>query len=216
MSSVAPTLARPVISVAMNKSDFGAPITYPLRDDRYKSEQGRDTTSGFYKGLAEVAREVTGIDQAPEVWRTLLNGYVVGAPRIGVQAFIDNPNNARLGQAQRIPMVSQFYDNWNPYAMRSIFDAAVNDAMDVQRAVNSDPNTPQTDEQRKQLQWLADWKKTDNALKAEKSAVTKAKMAPDTTRARYNAIAVKRQKAEADAIYRWRTMQGLETERTGR
>ncbi|MDP9908235.1 hypothetical protein J2W27_000328 [Variovorax boronicumulans] len=211
--ALTPTLLRPAAQVAVNRSAFGSPIVYPLRDNRFHSEQGRDATADFYKDAATELRTAFGIDLAPEQVRVLIDGLAVGPLRTALQVGVANPNNERLGRDTRIPFLSQFVDTYNPYAVRARFDEAVDTANNVLREVQENPRTA---EERKALAWLDEWKRADNALKSEKRAVTRAKMKPDATRARYNAIAVKREKAQADFLYRWRTMQNLETTRTTR
>lgn len=211
--ALTPTLLRPAAQVAVNRSAFGSPIVYPLRDNRFHSEQGRDATADFYKDAATELRTAFGIDLAPEQVRVLIDGLAVGPLRTALQVGVANPNNERLGRDTRIPFLSQFVDTYNPYAVRARFDEAVDTANNVLREVQENPRTA---EERKALAWLDEWKRADNALKSEKRAVTRAKMKPDATRARYNVIAVKREKAQADFLYRWRTMQNLETTRTTR
>lgn len=75
-----PTLLKPVAQMAMNKDFAGNPITYPLKDNEFKSLQGRFNTPELYKDWANTLREGTGglIDRAPEDIRHMMSQYMVG------------------------------------------------------------------------------------------------------------------------------------------
>ncbi len=74
-----PGLLKPVAQAAMNKNFAGGKITYATENgDEYKSEQGRAATPEVYKAIAAAMRESTGVDLAPEIVRTVAEGYLIG------------------------------------------------------------------------------------------------------------------------------------------
>ncbi|MGF6599781.1 hypothetical protein P3T23_004515 [Paraburkholderia sp. GAS448] len=85
-----PGLLRPAAQVALNTSQFGSPIVRDLSPEQYRSMQGTMNTEESYKRLANGVRETTGLDLAPEEWKTLVNGYLIG-PLTGVASLFQEP-----------------------------------------------------------------------------------------------------------------------------
>lgn len=91
-ATFAPTPVKPLITLAINRTDFDSPIVSPfVKKDQFLSEQGRKSTAEFWKEAARTVRQITGIDMAPEQVQNLIRGYAGGLPSMAINQFIENP-----------------------------------------------------------------------------------------------------------------------------
>ena len=87
MNTVTPSLLRPALEVAVDKTPFGGSLTKKFKvDDKFKSEQPKKATEQVWVDMAGRARQVVGIDASPEVWRTLVLGYTAGPVAESIKA----------------------------------------------------------------------------------------------------------------------------------
>ncbi|RQH06618.1 LPD38 domain-containing protein [Paraburkholderia dinghuensis] len=140
--SATPGLLRPAAQVAMNTSTFGSPITRDLSPDQYRSMQGQMNTEESYKRLANNVREVTGLDLAPEEWKTLVNGYMIG-PLTGLASLFREPGakgrpgstRDELGLADAFGLSRVLKSD--PGELQSVFYDTLNRAQAQQRAAKA-------------------------------------------------------------------------------
>jgi hypothetical protein len=137
--SATPGLLRPAAQVAMNTSAFGSPITRDLSPDQYRSMQGQLNTEESYKHLANSVRETTGLDLAPEEWKTLVNGYMIG-PLTGLASAFQEPGAKGKPETTREQLglmdafgLSRLIKS-NPRELESVFYNELDHAQQNQRA----------------------------------------------------------------------------------
>lgn len=212
-SSVTPTVLKPLMQLAMDKTAFGAPIAPKFfNKEKFKSEQGREQTAEFYKDAADVIRELTGKDLFPEQAKVLIDGLAVGPLRTLLQVAVTNPNKERLGKNTDVPILSAFYQGMNESAVRTKFFAALDEATTLKQESNSEGGTDGMSEADKaKLKWYDDWKAESQKFTNRKAAITRKKMAPDEDRAAKADLAKEKEKAEAIYIARWRVIEGKTT-----
>ncbi|PTR00260.1 hypothetical protein C8K18_10523 [Paraburkholderia sp. GV068] len=138
--SATPGLLRPAAQVALNTSAFGSPITRDLSPDQYRSMQGQLNTEESYKHLANAVRETTGLDLAPEEWKTLVNGYMIG-PLTGLASAAFQEPEAKGKAAttrEQLGLMDAFglsrLIKSNPRELESVFYSELNLAQQHQRA----------------------------------------------------------------------------------
>lgn len=117
--SLTPMTLRPVIDVAVNKNYAGRTIAYPVNDPSTpKSAQGRKSTPDIYVSIAKDMLKYTGLDLAPEQWRTLYEGYAKGPMRLFTElmteknlkaAGLDKTARQELGPALTALGATMFY-----------------------------------------------------------------------------------------------------------
>jgi hypothetical protein len=137
--SATPGLLRPAAQVALNTSAFGSPITRDLSPDQYRSMQGQLNTEESYKHLANAVRETTGLDLAPEEWKTLVNGYMIG-PLTGLASAFQEPGaKGKAGTTrEQLGLMDAFglsrLIKSNPRELESVFYNELDRAQQNQRA----------------------------------------------------------------------------------
>lgn len=95
--SFSPSLIRPAVDVAVNRNFMGNTIASENRDPSVaRAIQGRLSTPENYKKWARFALATTGIDLAPEQWRTIIQGYANGPLRYFTE-MINDDNLNRVG-----------------------------------------------------------------------------------------------------------------------
>jgi hypothetical protein len=211
MTSAMPTMLKPVMQVALDKTAFGSPITPKFySNDIFKSVQGRDQTAQFYKDVAIAIREIFGKDMFPEQVKVLVDGFAIGPLRTALQVAVTNPNKERLGKATDIPILSALYQEFNESVKRTKFFAALEEAQLLNKERSSGKEDFSEEEQKK-LEWKAEWEKEAKEFTKRKAAITRRKLDPETDEAEKNVIAKEREAAEAKFLFRWRVIEGKTT-----
>lgn len=210
-SSATPTVLKPLMQLALDKTAFGAPIAPKFFNrEKFKSDQGREQTAEFYKDAADVIRELTGKDLFPEQAKVLIDGLAVGPLRTALQVAVTNPNKERLGKDTDIPILSAFYQGMNESAVRTKFYAALDEATSLKQESNSG-DTDMSATEKAKLKWYDDWKAESQKFTNRKAAITRQKLPPEADRAAKAELAKEKEKAEAIYIARWRIIEGKTT-----
>lgn len=91
--ALTPTLARPIVDMAINKNFMGQPITHATANSyEPMSAQGSSKTERMYHDLAKQAYEQFGVDLSPEQWKHLHSNVDIGFLRL-VRYFTDSPDS---------------------------------------------------------------------------------------------------------------------------
>lgn len=95
--ALTPTIAKPVADIAFNTNFMGRPITTARADGfRPKADQGYLSTPREYHNIAKSVYNTTGIDLAPEQWKSLIGNISVGPFRL-ISGLIDQDSLRKRG-----------------------------------------------------------------------------------------------------------------------
>lgn len=207
----APTWLKPLLAVGFNQTPWGTAVTNDKYEDtaQYKSEQFGKGVSPTYKEIAIFMRESIGADMSPEDVKYLINGYPLGPGTMLVNGFIDNPYAKSKGRKVDDPITQQVYAGFSQAAIYFQHKEALAKTDALLKEVNVG-NTSFSAEDQAALDWRKRWDKTDDALNAAKSKVTKDKTLSETGKiSRKDAIQKTREQATALSLYQYRTAIGL-------
>lgn len=82
LQTVAPAWMQPVTEVATNIGHFGNKVSYAGDEGQAKALQGSLNTPKFYHDLAKLGLNATGVDMAPEQYRSMLTNMLIGPARL--------------------------------------------------------------------------------------------------------------------------------------
>lgn len=176
---LAPTLAKPGVNVAINRSGLGGQLIKEdyLKDGVFKSEQGYPLTADFYKELATAVRQYTGMDFAPEQVRELMRTVAVGPARIAQQVWVDNPNSELLGRPTQVPLYKSLVSTYNPNASIGELSRFNAEGDTLLKEFNADPTVAFDARQQAVLDLYNRWQEDDKALQADARKLTQAGVA---------------------------------------
>lgn len=114
MTTLFPTVARPLLNIFADQTGLGSPLTPQFKDDKKMNyEQARRSTPKLFSDMAESIHEMTGIDLFPDHIKAISDGYMIGPMREIMSYFVDNPSKEMRGEKTRIPLVASLVDNIN-------------------------------------------------------------------------------------------------------
>ena len=89
MQQFMPSIAKPLLQLALNQTGQGSPIHKPdeWTGNKLKFEQGWPQTSALFRGLAKDLYDSTGVDVYPETISHLLRGYGGGGALDAIKAI---------------------------------------------------------------------------------------------------------------------------------
>lgn len=89
MQQFAPSIAKPLLQLALNQTGQGNPIHKPdeWTGNKLHFEQAWPQTSGAFRGLAKEIYDATGVDVYPETLQFLLRSYGGGGALDAIKAF---------------------------------------------------------------------------------------------------------------------------------
>ena len=112
MTTIFPTVARPILNIFADQTGMGMPLTPQFKNDKKMNfEQSKRTTPQLYSDMAESLHEMTGWDVFPDHIKALSDGYMIGPMREIMSHFVDNPAKEMRGEKGRIPIVASLVDN---------------------------------------------------------------------------------------------------------
>lgn len=184
MLLISPTLANPLVEHVSNTNYFGGKIVnLTWRDkDQFMSEQFGYNVNEFYREGARTLRQFGGPDLAPEQFRHLLRGYVVGAPRMFlnvVEAKGKDEDFSLMGE-----VFHSFYRADNGKAWKSQFYGMIDQTEVLKRKINAGVITELTDQQAQLLNLRQRWEEYSNELSNRKRKVTNNKLLTDAIKNR--------------------------------
>ena len=112
MTSIFPTVARPILNIFADQTGMGMPLTPQFKNDKKMNfEQSKRTTPQLFSDMAESLHEMTGWDVFPDHIKALSDGYMIGPMMEIMSYFVDNPSKEMRGEKGRIPIVASLVDN---------------------------------------------------------------------------------------------------------
>lgn len=228
VKTLTPTILRPLMSVALDRNDFGSKIT-PLRvnEKALRAEQAGQRTAPIYQEIAlELARATGGtVDLFPQQVETIIRGYAVGPAAHALQWTVVNPNRERQGKAvgaPDIPIVRRFVGRENESAIAIKAREAMDDLAPLGRLAASDEKRGRESEfsafDRRRLELYERQKKLEDRFVAESGAITRRFNQGKTDMAERDgarrALNVRRDRAAANFLHEYRKLEGKPTRLT--
>ena len=177
MLMFSPTWLRPVVSVAVNRTSYDAPVinTQWEKTDQFRSEQFGTNVPDFYKQIAIEIRKTFGVDLAPEQVRIMLQGYMTGIPGMVLSGFIDDPFKKEQGKTVTNPVARRFFRDFTTDGAKAQFYNAQEEIMTLRRRVSAGEREDLTEEQQALLRLGDQWDKINSEFKSRVSKVSKNK-----------------------------------------
>jgi hypothetical protein len=177
MLMFSPTWLRPVVSVAVNRTSYDAPVinTQWEKTDQFRSEQFGTNVPDFYKQIAIEIRKTFGVDLAPEQVRIMLQGYMTGIPGMVLSGFIDDPFKKEQGKTVTNPVARRFFRDFTTDGAKAQFYNAQEEIMTLRRRVSAGEREDLTEEQQELLRLGDQWDKINSEFKSRVSKVSKNK-----------------------------------------
>lgn len=201
LQTFAPTAYMPLFNVALNRTGLGGEIVKEafLDKDRYKSEQGSPTTADFYKDVAQITRNTTGIDFAPEQIKELMNGVSLGLLRNIRDILVDNPWKEELGRPTKTPVVSSFYADTSN-AILGDTARFEREALGISKERDVNPEMELTPREEQIAQLYERWSEVEKRSRARAAALTRAGIEKGIGAPERQALREERQAAQAEII----------------
>lgn len=212
MLTFAPTWLKPFVSVGVNRTAFDAPIinTAWEKSDQFRSEQFGTNVPDFYRDVARSMRQLTGVDFAPEQVRTLMRGYMLGAPGLLATSVVDNPFRAEQGKQTDSPFTSWAYRGYSDASIRTQFYGYLEEIQQLRRRASVGEDLSAKDEEL--LRLGAQWDKVDKDFRNRASKISNLKGASDETKAKKRAeLRKQRDPYIIDFVRRFREASGKPT-----
>ena len=214
MLMFSPTWLRPVVSVAVNRTSYDAPIinTQWEKTDEFRSEQFGSYVPDFYKQIAVELRKTFGVDLAPEQVKVMLQGYMTGAPGMVLSGFIDNPYKKSMGKEVTNPIARRFYRDFTTDGAKAQFYDAQEEIANLRRRVSAGEKDGLTEEQKQLLRLGDQWTEVDKEFRSLVSKVSKNKTLSEETKDKQRkAIYKQKEPYMFDFVRRYRKILGKPT-----
>jgi hypothetical protein len=206
ISTIIPTVMKPIFNIYADQTNFGAPLTPAFKNpDKLKSDQANRTTPAVYTEIAKEIHDMTGIDMYPDHVRALSDGVLIGPFHQIVQYLIDNPSKEVRGEKTSVPLIGSLIDSINDRSMLNQIYSRVRGDMDsVHREIttlraNRDPDQQITPEMQKTEIAYQQFKGQEHVLGLQRQALKKMAASLDA-----DVLAMKTQQIEdrADSVHR--------------
>jgi hypothetical protein len=178
VQTLAPTFAKPIFNVAINRGGLGQQIVREEFFDkgdkaRFRAEQGSPLTAEEYKDTAKFLQSTFGMDFAPEEIKELSGMFSLGLFRNLQQAAIDNPNKELQGRPTATPILGSFVATADNALVRDArkFEAT---AQDLVKRRNSNPDAEFTNEEQQTLDQYSQWLEVEAEFRKRGAALTRA------------------------------------------
>lgn len=213
---IAPTWAKPILGLAANRTPFDTPIVndnYEKRD-QYRYEQFGGKVAPMYKDIAKFMHDWTGADMSPEEVRFVFQQYGQGIFKMAGNSLIEDPYKDSVGKNELPALLKTFFARPNPNVANVQFYQNLEEAYSAQRKLAAGETLVGDD--RKYVDWLLRWERTDKELRNQRAKVTRDKtLGAEAKDRRYQFIQEKRDIAQRRALYNIRTALGKSAEWTG-
>ena len=135
--TITPSPMQGIVDVATGRNRFGDSLSARfLSEDKYRHEQGKETTEGLYRDMAKFLHDVAGVDYTPEEVRAVLSSMVPGMlPRMikGANELDKNPVKA----AVMLSGTHSFYNTGEEHAIEREYYRQRDRALELRRLLDA-------------------------------------------------------------------------------
>lgn len=195
MTTIIPTVARPLFNIYADQTGLGSPLTPGFKNEKkMKFEQANRTTASAYSDLAKSIHETTGMDIYPDHIKALSDGYLIGPMREAISYFIDTPSKEARGEKARIPIIASLVDNLNDrQILNSVYYRYRDEISGVakeyeSRMARNDLADWVTPEKTQQMIAFKQFKSAEEILARQRTLLKKMKLEPEAESIRLQAI----------------------------